>query len=185
MDDIRIADFSSMNAAKNDDESELDQQLLELIQEQKKNGNIEKAHQLAAELSAEVGANDDEYLLDADSFKEVVMQRRLLLAFCIISSLDSLCPNPLIATITKNHFYENIQALSPQIYDDIAENTAFSYYYLCLRNNIEEPIKCIGATFAKLCGNEDNKIYRELGENLYNFFVNVVHDGIEKLEFVK
>lgn len=53
------------------------------------------------ELSAEVGANDDEYLLDADSFKEVVMQRRLLLAFSIISSLDSLCPNPLIATITK------------------------------------------------------------------------------------
>ena len=182
MDDIKIADLSPKKA-DGEEESEIDEQLLALIQEQKSNGNIEKAHQLAMELSAEVGANDDEYLLDADSFKEVVMQRRLLLAFSIISSLDSLCPNPLIATITKNHFYDNIQELSPQIYDDIGENTAFSYYYLCLRDNVGDPAKCIGATFAKLCGNEGSKIYRELGENLYNFFVNVVSEGIEKLHF--
>ena len=42
MDDIKIADLSPKKA-DGEEESEIDEQLLALIQEQKSNGNIEKA----------------------------------------------------------------------------------------------------------------------------------------------
>lgn len=180
MDDgTKIARFSPEEPKENNPAT--DQLVLDLIQREKDNGNIEKAHQLAERLAAEAGSNEEEYLVD-ERLPEEIYHRRMLMIFSIISSIEVFCPNGFIAGISKNRFYEIITEMPGVTYDAKDGNTIFSFYYLCLRD-AEAPDRCIGLTFAKLCGHENNKIYCELGENLYRFFARLVSDCVTELQF--
>lgn len=169
-----------------DDIEKEDSLVLELVV-QKSNGNLHKAKQLGAILAAEVESNDGEFVFGAGlrrEDQEILLQRRLLLAFVVDYGLNTFCLNKIISEIAINFFYDTIKNDSPLIYEDIRETGAFSYYYLCVRDGeqIEEEI---GKTFAQLVGYKDNEVYAHLGTALFLHFIDVVKKKIAELNFVE
>lgn len=153
---------------------------------EKANGNIKKAHKLGEILAQKLIIKDEN---DSEIFEETdrasyVRQKRILLVFTIINALNILSPNVLVAKTAAAEFDNQIREKAPEIYDDISEGTAFTLYYLSLRKE-DDPVSEIGKSFAYLCGFEDNKIFIQLGEEIYKDFFEVAARQINKTEFKK
>ncbi len=178
-DDVKVLDFSDSKSSSDDVE-----ELIDDVQEQKQNGNLDKARQLGEDLAGEVDSNDGEFIfgLDQQESGDIICQRRLLLAFVVTYGLDRFCVNSLIAKTAQNTFLETIQQASPSIYKDINQQGAFSYYYLCVRDG-ETPADGVGKTFAELCGRKGDCVYAKLGAALYEYFLTVVEQRVISLRF--
>ncbi len=181
----QIKIFHTDETSESQEQEDFHSLVLDLVR-QKDNGNLEKARQLGAILAAEVESDDGEFVFgdaSAEENHDLVLQRRLLLAFVIDHGLNVFCPNSIITEIASSSFYETIQEDAPGIYEDIRENGAFSYYLLCVRNGdrIDEEI---GATFADLIGHKGDHVYQELGTALYLRFMDVVGQKVKELGFV-
>ncbi|MCL2089365.1 MAG: hypothetical protein FWH14_07775 [Oscillospiraceae bacterium] len=158
-----------------------------LFEAEKNNGNLEKARQLGAILAAEVDSNDGEFVFGLDNREnhDIILQRRLLLAFTITKALEMFAPNAITAKTASGFFLDTVKVTSPHIYADIRENPAFSYYLLALRESKSKSgNSAVGKTFSKLCGREEDEIYKELGEALYLHFLDLVCQKCEGLRFV-
>ncbi len=177
--DVKVANFSDQDAPVDDTE-----ELIEDVQEQKQNGNIDKARKLGRLLAQEVDSNDGEFIfgLDQQESADIICQRRLLLAFVVNYGLEIYLKNQLVSQTAQNTFFETIQNTSPSIDKDIKQQGAFSYYYLCVRDS-EKPAEAIGKTFAELCDRKGDCIYAKLGSALFEYFLVVVDDRVKALQF--
>lgn len=182
LEDIKINDPAQIKSTEIDDCDNV----LQALRTQKENGNIEKAYQLGAILAAEVENNDGEFIFGLDANDEssynIILQRRLLLAFTVDFGISLYCENFFVAKTTSTCFFNTIKENSPHIYDVIRENGAFSYYYLCLRDS-ENVEKSIGQQFAKLINKKDDQVYEKLGMALYFYFLDFIKEKVKSLDF--
>lgn len=158
------------------------------LERQRQNGNLGKARRLGQTLADEIAklGNGSVFdgLLGTDAQSKTVKQRKILLAFAIESSIAVYSPSKLIGTATLNTYYEVLSQQSPEFYESISASGAFSVYYLDLRRGIKVS-RAIGKTFARLCGEEGNPVYEELGYALNCSFYDTVRDMVEKSGFTE
>nr|WP_317412504.1 hypothetical protein [uncultured Solibaculum sp.] len=180
--DIRIAgDHPSRETSE---ENVLDQTAQELERE-KRNGNLERARQLGALVAGEMWASDSESLFGADASEggQGLFERRLLYAFAASTGLERYTPNQLCARTALSSFYDILKKEAPDLYDQLENSFAFSFYYLDLRRGQKVPAD-IGKSFAMLCNREDDPVYAQLGEALYLRFLDVIKAQAGSLHFV-
>lgn len=179
--DMKIAGKNNQNKSRDDTLDEA----AELIK-QKENGNVEKARKLGELLSTEIIKIDGESAFGEDKAEDcdLRMQRRLLLAFTACSCVENCISNKIIQRVIVNSFYNCIKLENEQFYEDLKGSGAFSFYYLCVRRGGDVD-KCIGKTFAMLCGRENDTVIAELGTALYYRFNDVIQKAITSAEFKK
>jgi hypothetical protein len=147
-------------------------------------GNLEKAKTLGALLSQKLISEDGEsnFGADADEDGATRVQRRLLLAFSVISTVESDIKSPVLQGVVLNVFYTTLKADLPEFYDDINETGAFSFYTLCFRRG-GDVADSVGHTFGMLVGREGDAVTKELGKALYLRFVDITLKTIGSFQF--
>ena len=152
---------------------------------EKKNGNIDRAEKLGAELAAAFVAacNNDSFEGCANDNEELDRQKLLLLSFTVMSTLESKCPAVCTAKIAKAAFNDALRSIDAALPERATDTGAFSFYYLSYRRGTEIERR-IGQTFAMLCAHDGDPIYQELGEAIYCWFYAVVQSKIQQTAFV-
>ncbi|MBP3706235.1 MAG: hypothetical protein J6J13_03170 [Clostridia bacterium] len=100
---------------------------------------------------------------------ELISQRRLLLCFTAIASLENYISDEAVSDIAKKSFLDTLKKMDMSLYKASSEMGAFSFYYLALRRGTDV-IRRIGQTFAMLCSHDGDPIFQEMGEALYCWF---------------
>lgn len=160
--------------------------MVQQVEREKQNGNLGKARRMGARLAEDIAAIDH-ITPPANGAAEnpaLLTQRRILLAFAAEVGMDAFLPNNLTAQEAQNIFYNNLHLIAPAFYDDLQESGAFSFYYLCVRNG-RQVERCIGETFARLCGMADSESYARMGIDAYNRFMAQVKRLAELMNFVR
>jgi len=173
--DIKIAGDDFSLPATDDDIEETSK----LLQREKANGNLSRARRLGAIMAEDVAAVEG--VNPADDIAGMT-QRRILLAFAIEIGLESFLPNPLLTQTAQSVFYETLRQTAPAFYDDLQESGAFSFYYLCVRDN-KDVEKCVGETYASLCGKANDRRLADQGKALYIHFIGQMRSLAESMEF--
>lgn len=145
------------------------QALAEEMKRQRLNGNSERAKQLGIRMAALAPDSSDADSLDLSRLlgdplpaPDIMCQIRILLIFIAESCLHLYTPTPLLATTAANALYDKLIEDDPGFYDTISNGAAFSFYYLALRHSGKAD-ENIGATFAMLCGAEEDQALADLG----------------------
>ncbi|MEI6579525.1 MAG: hypothetical protein WCN92_08710 [Eubacteriales bacterium] len=145
------------------------------------NGNIAKAKALGerlAVLEPESSSGIDLYDLfgEADVPPAEVYQIRVLLVFVAQTTISKRLVTPLLSSCAVNAMYNKLMETSTDFYTDISDGAAFTFYSLSLRRDKDIP-KSIGEYFAMLCGRENNKVYEDMGADVYTHAVELI-EGI-------
>jgi hypothetical protein len=179
--DMKIAD-----TAEKTEQSQTNDIILEVseMQKQKENGNLEKAKVLGDLLYKQVANAYGEatFGLDTNEDSDTQMQRRVLLAFTVIYGIEANIKNEILNKAVENSFYNILRDKNFDLYNNLVELGAFSFYYLCVRRN-ENLEKEIGHTFAMLADNEDDKLTQELGTALFVHYSDVIKKSIDSIDF--
>lgn len=150
------------------------------LEAQRSCGNLDKAHALGAELAQKVISEDGESTFgqSREEGNALRTQRRLLLAFSVISTVTECIKSSVLQGVVLKVFYDAVQKSLPDFYNDINSSGSFSFYKLCARRggNI---VNCIGSTFAMLAGKEGDAVLEEFGKALYLRFVDVTRKTID------
>jgi len=156
--------------------------------EQKQNGNIEKAYTLGKRLSELLFTTDD--ILAAHCCKKyaaneiVKSNAQVLFAFIVDKVLEHGCPNSVTAQTALNYFHEQVREKSPESYQTIVESGAFSLYLLCSRDE-KMSQSCIGNAFADGCDMEQDAAVVRLGDDLYNTYFHICSKELQNAKFIK
>ena len=142
-------------------------------------GNLVKGKELGTALSQELINEDGESSFGADVSEdaETRAQRRQLLAFAVVSSVETGIKSAVRQGVVLNVFYNTLRAALPEFYDDINESASFSFYTLCARRG-GDVAEGVGHTFAMLVGREKDAVTEELGKALYLRFVDITQKTI-------
>lgn len=140
-------------------------------------GNIEKARQFGAIMADEVMAWEG----DQDNI-DLLLNEQFLYVFAATVAFDCFTPSRITAVTALSAFYDRIKQSSPEFYTTISSSPAFSFYYLCLRNRSDLG-KCVGQTFAMLCGCGEDKNLIERGKRLYSDFLVSAQGKSSQLKF--
>ncbi len=157
----------------------------EEFQNDRANGNIQKAKDLGEEVAkALISACKKEMQIidDGDAESSLAAQRVLLLSFAATVAFERSCPGQVTANTAQNTFFDKLQQLDADIYEHSCDTGAFSFYFLAYRSGGDTERR-IGQTFAMICGHDGDPIYQELGEALYCWFLGLVEDKAKKYEF--
>ena len=184
--DIKIADGKF---GKSDDFFDA----VEFIEETKKqrfNGNNAKARALGANIvsSFSYSAAPDELLALAEEFgveitPEVLLQIKILSVFTAEVCLNSMLPSAMLSGVAINALYDVLDRVSPEFYSVMYNSTAFSFYYMCLKNG-DDVAGSIGRRFAMLCGDRDSRPLAFFGKKLYEVNTAVYTKAISGVAFV-
>ena len=153
------------------------------IRRQEAYGNIDKARKLGSELADIV----IDYECDFDNLEIVdnyiKLHTKILFAFIVFTSLENYQNNKILASITLGIFDDQFKKRDANLYDELGATGAFSFYYLCVRrgNDVE---RCIGRTFAMLCGKDGDDTLIEYGEVLYFRFLNIIKMKAKEINLV-
>ena len=147
-------------------------------------GNLEKAHNLGASLSLKIISEDGESTFGQDCHENILMrrQRRLLLAFSAVNTVEESIKSKVLQGVVLNVFYNALQKSLPGFYDDISKSGSFSFYTLCVRRGGDVE-SSIGNTFAMLVGKDGDTVMEELGKALYLRFEDVTLKAIKSFDF--
>lgn len=157
--------------------------LSEEYNRQRENGNIALAKELGLEIARMLFASEGEFPdvgKEADS--ELKSQKRILLVFTGISSLELSCPNSATVYAAQNSFYSSLEKVNPSLYKNALSSGAFSFYYLAFRRG-DDIERRIGQTFAMLCSHDGDPVYQELGEAIYCWFSSMVAEKTKLVNF--
>lgn len=151
-----------------------------LLKREKSNGNLARARRLGALMAEDVSSIDGENPVCDTAH---MTQRRILLAFAVEIGLNTVLPNKLLSETAQSIFYDTLRTTASTFYDDLQKSGAFSFYFLCVRE-AEEVEKCVGETFATLCGFAGDKKIAKMGTDLFNRFINQVSTFAQAMGFV-
>ena len=157
------------------------QALAEEMKRQRLNGNSERAKQLGIRMAALAPDSADADSLPAP---DIMCQIRILLIFIAESCLHLYTPTPLLATTAANALYDKLIEDDPGFYDTISNGAAFSFYYLALRHSGKAD-ENIGATFAMLCGAEEDQALTDLGARVYQYVTRKIRGLIGEIQFAE
>ncbi len=182
--DIKIAgDRPAADLSSREDTSANEDYLTE-----KENGNIERAkllgRNLARILSADVADECMSNIHQDSEDSRTKTQVLLLFAFAIDRGLNTHVPNMTLVNTAHTSFFNTLQDISPDVYDQISDTGAYSLYMLCARREGEHVCRSVGESFAKLCGKEDDAALSSTGEMIFSIFLNMVKVEVAKTGFV-
>lgn len=166
-------------------------QLINETKNQRFNGNSAKAKALGANIVSAFSykAAPEELQLMAERCgveitADVLLQIKILSVFSAEFCLDNYLPSAMLSTVAVSELYDVLEEVSPDFYEELSKSTAFSFYYLCLKNNDDSVDVRIGEQFAAACGKKDDKAFSELGTQLHNINVKVYKKAIQCFAFV-
>lgn len=179
--DIKIAG----EEPSEDEEKAVETQFSEL-EIHRKNGNLEKARSLGAALAQKLISHDGESSFGEDVLEDANLrkQRRLLLAFAVINTVETNIKSQILQGVVINVFYDTLKTSMPEFYDDIGKSGSFSFYTLCARRGGDVDT-CIGQTFAMLADKSGDSVVEELGKALYMRFVDVTLNTIKSFNLIQ
>lgn len=175
--DIKIA--GKENPEKNSELS-VEKEVGEL-KTQRKNGNLDKARLLGKDIYKKIISQDGESSFGEDDTAEDTQlrkERRQLLVFTAIDTVESKMKSRVLAGIVTNEIYNELKTNVPEFYSDIKESGSFSFYTLCVRRG-KDIQDTIGQTFAMLAGKSGDSVTAELGKALYIRFFDVTVNTID------
>lgn len=179
--DIKIAG----EEPSEDEDRAVETQVSEL-EIQRKNGNLEKARALGAALAQKLISHDGESSFGEDILEDAPLrkQRRLLLAFAVINTVETNINSQILQGVIINVLYDTLKTSLPEFYDDIGKSGSFSFYTLCVRRggNVDTSI---GQTFAMLADKSGDNVVEELGKALYMRFVDVTLNTIKSFNLIQ
>jgi hypothetical protein len=177
--DIKIAGMEP----KTDDDNEAKTEAIEL-QRQRENGNIAKAAEVSKVLCRKFIAADgvSPFGNDSEETPEVKTERRLLLAFTVVTTTEKIVSSTILRDIIVNKFYDDLKTAIPDFYEEFKKSGSFSFYTLCIRRGSETE-KLIGETFAMLCSKEGDPVYSEFGSALYLGFIDIIKETVKSFDF--
>lgn len=185
MEDSDIKIFGKEQAQSCDDEL----RLISLMEEERANGNIDKATRLGDYL-AEIFLDEDGLLQRLESVvgeldypQNILFQIKILLFFAAEYTINRTLPNTVLKSTAINALYGNIKDGDGAFYAEFSDGAEYSFYYLAMRKESASVIAEIGKAFAMLCGKENEKNFTELGKNLFNLTVEEVEHIIHIFAF--
>ncbi len=156
-------------------------QLVALMDEYRRNGNMEKADALGrklAELMPEtVCPEEAEKLRNNELF-----HLRTLMVFTAQLALHKYLPHQMLASQAVNALYAKLNETSPGYFANISDGSAFSFYYLAVRNK-GDVVENIGKNYAKLCDKDDDAKLISLASRIFSQTDIAVCDMIDEAEF--
>lgn len=156
-------------------------QLVALMDEYRRNGNMEKANALGgslAEMMPETVCPEE-----ADRLKNnELFHLRTLMVFTSQLALHKYLPHQMLASQAVNALYAKLNETSPGYFANISDGSAFSFYYLAVRNK-GEVVENIGKNYAKLCDKDNDNRLISLASRIFTQTDIAVCDMIDEAEF--
>lgn len=156
-------------------------QLVALMDEYRRNGNMNKAallgERLAGLMPETVCPEEVDRLKNNELF-----HLRTLMVFTAQLALHKYLPHQMLASQAVNALYAKLNETSPGYFANISDGSAFSFYYLAVRNK-GEVVENIGKNFAKLCDRDDDIRLISLASRIFTRTDIAVCDMIEEAEF--
>lgn len=156
-------------------EPEDGQEIAEKLMSEKEQGLFDRAWRLGGELAqALLDSNDFTYDdSDGDTYN-----KRILLAFSAISSIESRMCSDNAANEALNSLLEGIKERDSRLYSDICGAGELSFYYLAVKRG--DAGTSVGKMFAMICGREGDEAYIRRGTEIYEGFAALALSKIEE-----
>ena len=142
----------------------------------KRNGNIDRAYRLGEDYAKAFVA--EEVMQDIDP-EELGMDPKVLsdhlntlFAFAVYLTLEYSDLNTVITHTALNHFHEVVAEKFPDSNYAMLRNAAYSAYLVCVGSD-KDTYDGIGKVFATLCGREGDRVLSDIGERLFDYFVDL------------
>ncbi|MBC8584983.1 hypothetical protein [Youxingia wuxianensis] len=135
------------------------------------NGNMEKAKKLGAQFAAGLIDPNCVCVFGVGELDTVntISQRKVLFAYVVNQVIEEMAPNSIVAQSALSSFYDAVQQQDAKTYELINDSAAFTMYILQARL-VPNDGQGMGEVFAKLCGQEGQRLYINYGKELYNYF---------------
>lgn len=180
-------DIKIFNSSKSDDKID-EIALIAEMEEQRGNGNIDKARKLGNYLAA-IFVNDEALLRDLEpvlgdtDFPEpILFQVKILMFFAAEYCINSSLPKMILKNTAVNALYDSIRDEASKFYKEFSDGAEYSFYYLAIRKG-SNIINDIGASFSMLCGKEKDEHFTLLGEKIWEVILKEVEKIIISYEF--
>ena len=181
-DDIKI--FTP--AAKNN--ADVDQDVIatmEALDRERQNGNVNKARVIGKHLSKlfidEVNRLDS--LPEEFQGSKVRQNTGVLFLFSAETALNMFLPTNTLATIAISALNDRLEDRKSDLFRNVYESPAYSFYYLNIRKGSEDIPNDIGSAYAMLCSHENDPAFIEMGSSLYNMVLDEVESDVKKAKF--
>ena len=130
----------------------------------------EELYNMAKEMGIEI---------DAD----ILLQIKILSVFSAEYCLNNYLPSPMLSTVAVGELYDVLMDISADFYEELSRSTAFSLYYMCVKEN-DSSMRKVGEQFAMLCGKKDEENYIQFGINQHKLNTEVYKKAIQGFAFV-
>ena len=162
----------------------------ETINQQRANGNLEKARELGRRLATLTPSFDSDglrvNLKDVLPKKylsqDILYQIKVMLVFEAEALLQMELPLPVLATTAINALHDALLENAPGFHKNISDGAAFTFYYLALKKS-GDPSENIGEAFAMLCSVKNKEGFVEAGRSVWNLAANIIQREIRSVEF--
>lgn len=156
-------------------------QISEEIEQNRQNGNIEKA-QLLGESLARVKPDSSELGLDCTNMAATELYCiRVLLTFTAEYIIQQSIKSEIISDAVSSAMYGYLKTAEPGYYDNISDGSAFTFYLLALKKN-GDTARNIGEQFAGRCGTSRDE-YIKLGAEIFRTASALFVEMINKVDF--
>lgn len=156
-------------------------QLVALMDEYRRNGNMEKANSLGGRLAGMMPETVCPEEVDRLKNNEL-FHLRTLMVFASQLALHKYLPHQMLASQAVNALYAKLNETSPGYFANISDGSAFSFYYLAVRSK-GEVVENIGKNYAKLCDKDDDSRLISLASRIFTQTDIAVCDMIDEAEF--
>lgn len=108
---------------------------------------------------------------------------RILCVFCAEYCMDEYLPSPLLSTASAAEMFDVLGDMMPAFYEQLSHSASFSFYYLCIRDKSDLPVK-IGKAFAEMCDDPKNEALISFAGELFECYVKIFRKAIQGYAFV-
>ena len=185
MEDNDIKIFVGKSKKENDESFAL----IEEMNEQRANGNLQKAKDMGKYL-AERFLNTDELRAalegavgSLDYEEKIIFQIKILVFFTAELCINRLLPNALLMSTATNTIYDIIVDRAGDFYTTFSDGIEYSFYYLAVKQ--ENYVNEIGKAFAMLCNRKNDEQFKQLGRDLFTVVANEIDNVIRQYNFNK
>jgi len=158
--------------------------MVELIDHHRRNGNVGRARKLGVTLAkVAMHVQPSEELDDAFLGPDVYPEVGVLVLFCAESALNYFLPATQLSAIAISSLHETLGDTHSELYKNIVESPAYSFYYLSVRKGGENVSQSIGETFAMLCRREGDPEFIACGKRVYETVLKEVEKKTKEAGF--
>lgn len=162
--------------------------LIAEMNEQRSNGNTEKAKQLGKHL-AELFLHEETLHADLESVvgkidypKPIIFQIKILMFFTAEYCINRILPSTMLKSTAINVLYDSIMKSASDFYSEFSDGVEYSFYYLAVKK--DDITASIGKAFAMVCRKDKEEEFIDLGSRIFTAVANEVEHIIDKYQFV-